>query len=196
MGHDRGHAPGERSGPTALSQCTPGHQVVGRVLHRGAMVLDFSPGDRVGMAWLAGTCGDCRYCRAGRENLCPGSRYTGWDLHGGYARYTVADARFVYRLPEGPPDEELAPLLCAGIIGYRALERAELPPGGRLGIYGFGASAHLTAQLALGRGATVRPDTGRGGPAAGVGAGRGLRGRRVRVPAGAAGRGRPLRTGR
>ncbi|MFJ5117457.1 zinc-binding alcohol dehydrogenase family protein [Kitasatospora sp. NPDC088548] len=136
-------------------RCTPGHEVVGRVLHRGHEVRDFSPGDRVGAAWLAGTCGVCRYCRAGRENLCPDSRYTGWDIHGGYARYAVVDARFAYRLPEGPPDEELAPLLCAGIIGYRALERAELPAGGRLGIYGFGASAHLTAQLALGRGATV-----------------------------------------
>ncbi|MEU9126918.1 zinc-dependent alcohol dehydrogenase family protein [Kitasatospora sp. NPDC048540] len=136
-------------------RCTPGHEVVGRVLHCGPEVHGFSPGDRVGVAWLAGTCGGCLYCRAGRENLCPESRYTGWDVHGGYAGYTVADARFVYGLPEGPPDEELAPLLCAGIIGYRALERAELPPGGRLGIYGFGASAHLTAQLALGRGATV-----------------------------------------
>ncbi|MFE2914829.1 zinc-dependent alcohol dehydrogenase family protein [Kitasatospora indigofera] len=135
--------------------CTPGHQVVGRVVRRGPGVQGFSPGDRVGVAWLAGTCGRCRYCLAGRENLCPASRYTGWDLHGGYAGYTVADARFAYRLPEGPPDEELAPLLCAGIIGYRALERAGLPPGGRLGIYGFGASAHLTTQLALARGATV-----------------------------------------
>ncbi|MEV4612464.1 zinc-dependent alcohol dehydrogenase family protein [Kitasatospora sp. NPDC049258] len=138
-----------------VARRTPGHQIVGRVLRRGAEVREYAPGDRVGVAWLAGTCGRCRYCRAGRENLCPDSRYTGWDLHGGYARYTVADARFAYRLPEGPPDEELAPLLCAGIIGYRALERAELPAGGRLGIYGYGASAHLTAQLALARGATV-----------------------------------------
>lgn len=136
-------------------RCTPGHEVVGRVVRRGPGVQGFSPGDRVGVPWLAGTCGECGYCRAGRENLCPKSRYTGWDVHGGYARYTVADARFAYHLPEGPPDEDLAPLLCAGIIGYRALERAELPPGGRLGIYGFGASAHLTAQLALARGATV-----------------------------------------
>ncbi|MFJ1704992.1 zinc-dependent alcohol dehydrogenase family protein [Kitasatospora sp. NPDC088346] len=135
--------------------CTPGHQIVGRVLHLGAEVQGYAHGDRVGVAWLAGTCGSCRYCRAGRENLCPLSRYTGWDVPGGYARYAVADARYAYRLPEEPPDVELAPLLCAGIIGYRALERAELPPGGRLGIYGFGASAHLTAQLALARGATV-----------------------------------------
>ncbi|MFI9271328.1 zinc-dependent alcohol dehydrogenase family protein [Kitasatospora sp. NPDC052896] len=135
--------------------CTPGHEVVGRVLDTGSEVRDFTPGDRVGAAWLAGTCGVCGYCRTGRENLCPSSRYTGWDLHGGYARHLLADARYAYRLPEGPPDEELAPLLCAGIIGYRALQRAQLPPGGRLGVYGFGASAHLTAQLALARGATV-----------------------------------------
>lgn len=118
-------------------------------------VEEFAVGDRVGVAWLAGTCGECRYCRTGRENLCPRSRYTGWDRHGGYARHTVVDGRFAYRLPEGPSDEELAPLLCAGIIGYRALQRAQLPPGGRLGIYGFGASARLTAQLALSRGAVV-----------------------------------------
>ncbi|MGA5130038.1 zinc-binding alcohol dehydrogenase family protein [Streptomyces olivoreticuli] len=136
-------------------RCTPGHEVVGRVLSTGPEAEGFSEGDRVGAAWLAGTCGTCRYCRAGRENLCPNSRYTGWDIHGGYAQHAVIDARYAYHLPDGPPDEELAPLLCAGIIGYRALGRAALPPGGRLGIYGFGASAHLTAQLAIGRGATV-----------------------------------------
>ncbi|WP_246430654.1 zinc-binding alcohol dehydrogenase family protein [Streptomyces rectiverticillatus] len=138
-----------------VPRCTPGHEIVGRVLSTGPGAEGFAPGDRVGAAWLAGTCGTCRYCRAGRENLCPYSRYTGWDVHGGYARHAVVDARYAYHLPEGPPDEELAPLLCAGIIGYRALERAALPPGGRLGVYGFGASAHLTAQLALARGATV-----------------------------------------
>ncbi|MCX4744745.1 zinc-dependent alcohol dehydrogenase family protein [Kitasatospora sp. NBC_01287] len=135
--------------------CTPGHEVVGRVLRTGDGPADFTAGDRVGVAWLASTCGSCRYCRAGHENLCPASRYTGWDRHGGYAGLLLADARFSYHLPEGPPAEELAPLLCAGIIGYRALQRAELPQGGRLGIYGFGASAHLTTQLALTRGATV-----------------------------------------
>ncbi|MET8543534.1 zinc-dependent alcohol dehydrogenase family protein [Kitasatospora sp. NPDC004799] len=136
-------------------RCSPGHEVVGRVRAAGPAVTEFALGDRVGVAWLAGTCGDCGYCRAGRENLCPHSRYTGWDRHGGYARHLTADARFAYPLPEGPPAEELAPLLCAGIIGYRALERAELPEGGLLGIYGFGASAHLTAQIALARGARV-----------------------------------------
>ncbi|MEV5379121.1 zinc-binding alcohol dehydrogenase family protein [Streptomyces nondiastaticus] len=138
-----------------VPHCTPGHEVVGRVLATGPGAGGFARGDRVGIAWLAGTCGTCRYCTAGRENLCPHSRYTGWDTHGGYARHAVVDARYAYHLPEGLPDEELAPLLCAGIIGYRALERAELPPGGRLGVYGFGASAHLTAQLAMARGATV-----------------------------------------
>ncbi|MFD7447053.1 zinc-dependent alcohol dehydrogenase family protein [Streptomyces sp. NPDC059909] len=136
-------------------QCTPGHEVVGEVVAAGPAVEDFGVGDRAGAAWLAGTCGLCRYCRTGRENLCPGSRYTGWDIHGGFADHMLVDARFAYRLPEGWSDEDAAPLLCAGIIGYRALERAGLPPGGRLGIYGFGASAHLTAQLAIARGADV-----------------------------------------
>jgi propanol-preferring alcohol dehydrogenase len=141
--------------PPRRANCTPGHQVVGRVVAAGSAVRDFTEGERVGAAWLAGTCGDCRYCRTGRENLCPHSRYTGWDIDGGYADFTLVDSRYVYRLPEGWTDEEAAPLLCAGIIGYRALQRAELPAGGRLGIYGFGASAHLTAQLAIARGATV-----------------------------------------
>ncbi|GAA3370192.1 zinc-binding alcohol dehydrogenase family protein [Streptomyces sannanensis] len=141
--------------PPRRPRCTPGHEIVGRVLAAGGAVEDFAPGDRVGAAWLAGTCGECRYCRTGRENLCPRSRYTGWDIDGGYATHTLVDARYVYRLPAGWSDEEAAPLLCAGIIGYRALQRCDLPPGGRLGIYGFGASAHLTAQLALARGATV-----------------------------------------
>ncbi|MGW3622548.1 zinc-dependent alcohol dehydrogenase family protein [Streptomyces sp. NPDC000880] len=137
------------------AQCTPGHEVVGHVVAAGAAVEGVRVGDRVGAAWLAGTCGECRYCCSGRENLCPRSRYTGWDIHGGYAGHTVVDARYVYGLPQGWTDEEAAPLLCAGIIGYRALLRADVPVSGRLGIYGFGASAHLTAQLALARGATV-----------------------------------------
>nr|WP_265804900.1 zinc-dependent alcohol dehydrogenase family protein [Wenjunlia tyrosinilytica] len=134
---------------------TPGHEVVGTVVLTGSEVREFTVGDRVGVAWLAGTCGRCRYCLSGRENLCPDSTYTGWDIDGGYAGHTVADARYAYHLPKDLPEEELAPLLCAGIIGYRALERSRLPPGGRLGIYGYGASAHLTAQLAVARGATV-----------------------------------------
>ena len=135
--------------------CTPGHETVGRIVDLGHQVAGFAHGQRVGIAWLAGTCGVCEYCERGAENLCPRSRYTGWDLDGGYAPYAVVDASYAYRLPESAPAEELAPLLCAGIIGYRALKLAELPAGGRLGIYGFGASAHLTAQLAIHRGATV-----------------------------------------
>ena len=107
------------------------------------------------MAWLRHTDGTCRYCRRGDENLCPASRYTGWDADGGYAQYAVAPAAYVYRLPEGPSDADLAPLLCAGIIGYRALQAAAVPDGGRLGVYGFGGSAHLAAQVAIHRGATV-----------------------------------------
>jgi propanol-preferring alcohol dehydrogenase len=125
---------------------SPGHQVVGRVE---------GTGERVGVAWLRSTCGTCRYCLRGMENLCPRSAYTGWDADGGYAEYVVAPADYVYPLPGDRPAVELAPLLCAGIIGYRALSRCELPPGGRLGIYGFGASAHLTAQAAIAQGAVV-----------------------------------------
>lgn len=130
----------------------PGHEVVGEV---EVAAGDFAVGDRVGIAWLRWTCGSCSYCRKGAENLCPASRYTGWDEDGGYAEYATVPAAYAYRLPDGYSDAELAPLLCAGIIGYRALMRAALPIGGRLGIYGFGASAHLSAQVALAQGATV-----------------------------------------
>jgi propanol-preferring alcohol dehydrogenase len=141
--------------PVHRPSVTPGHEVVGEVVALGPDVDGFAVGDRVGIAWLRGTCGECRYCLAGNENLCPQSVYTGWDADGGYAEYAVAPADYVLRLPDGYSDEELAPLLCAGIIGYRALRRAELPTHGRLGIYGFGASAHLAAQVALAQGATV-----------------------------------------
>jgi propanol-preferring alcohol dehydrogenase len=135
---------------------TPGHEVVGEVVEVGAEAGDgFSVGDRVGIAWLRHTCGSCRYCRRGDENLCPQSRYTGWDDDGGYAEFTTVPAAFAHHLPVGYSDSELAPLLCAGIIGYRSLQLADLPPGGRLGIYGFGGSAHITAQVALARGAEV-----------------------------------------
>jgi alcohol dehydrogenase, propanol-preferring len=137
---------------------TPGHQVVGVVAGRGAAVTGFGVGDRVGVAWLRWTDGTCGYCARGSENLCPGSRYTGWDADGGYAPYMTVPAAFAYRLPGGRHDlgdVSCAPLLCAGIIGYRALRRAALPRGGRLGLYGFGGSAHLCAQLALAEGATV-----------------------------------------
>jgi propanol-preferring alcohol dehydrogenase len=141
--------------PVHRPSVVPGHEIVGHVLELGEGVTGFRPGDRVGIAWLRETCGQCRYCRSGAENLCLMSRYTGWDADGGYADCTTVRADFAYTLPEGYSDAELAPLLCAGIIGYRALRRAALPPGGRLGIYGFGASAHLTAQVALAEGARV-----------------------------------------
>jgi len=134
---------------------TPGHEIVATVVGLGADVTGHSVGDRVGVAWLRTTCGTCPYCLRGAENLCPNSRYTGWDDDGGYAEYCTVPADFAYRLPTGYDDAELAPLLCAGIIGYRALQRVALPGGGRLGIYGFGGSAHLTAQIALAQGATV-----------------------------------------
>jgi propanol-preferring alcohol dehydrogenase len=134
---------------------TPGHQAVGEVVSAGEDVRDLAPGDRVGIAWLRRTCGACHWCRRGAENLCPTPSFTGWDADGGFAELAVAPAAFTYRLPADVPAESLAPLLCAGIIGYRALRRAALPPGGRLGLYGFGSSAHLTAQLALAQGAEV-----------------------------------------
>jgi len=141
--------------PPKAPDVTPGHEVVGEVVATGPGVSRFGVGDRVGAAWLAGTDGSCRYCRSGRENLCPNSIYTGWDIHGGYAEYLVAADAYVYELPKGFSDAELAPLLCAGIIGYRALKLADLPAGGRLGIWGFGGSAHLVAQVAIAQGAAV-----------------------------------------
>ncbi|MDH2426864.1 zinc-binding alcohol dehydrogenase family protein [Sphaerisporangium sp. TRM90804] len=133
----------------------PGHEIVGRVVAHGPGEGRLAIGTRVGVPWLRWTCGECRYCVRGAENLCPNSRYTGWDADGGYAEYTTAMEDYVYELPDDVPAERLAPLLCAGIIGYRALSRAELPSGGRLGIYGYGASAHLVAQVAVEQGATV-----------------------------------------
>jgi alcohol dehydrogenase, propanol-preferring len=133
----------------------PGHEVVGEVVATAPDASGFAIGERVGVAWLRHTCGTCAFCVRGAENLCPRSVYTGWDADGGYAEYLTVPAPYAYRLPVDYSDERAAPLLCAGIIGYRALCRADLPPGGRLGIYGFGASAHLTAQLAVARGARV-----------------------------------------
>jgi propanol-preferring alcohol dehydrogenase len=142
--------------PVHRERVTPGHEVVGDVVEVGGQAGDgFAVGDRVGIAWLRHTCGVCKYCRRGSENLCPKSRYTGWDADGGYAEFATVPAAFAHHLPSGYSDSELAPLLCAGIIGYRSLLRAELPPGGRLGIYGFGGSAHITAQVALAQGAEV-----------------------------------------
>jgi propanol-preferring alcohol dehydrogenase len=141
--------------PVRRPGVTPGHEVVGVVAGIGAGVSGWAVGDRVGVAWLRRTDGTCRYCVRGAENLCPASEYTGWDADGGYAEYTTVPAAFAYRLPGDVDDVALAPLLCAGIIGYRALLRTSLPPGGRLGLYGFGGSAHLCAQVALAQGATV-----------------------------------------
>ncbi len=141
--------------PVHRPHVVPGHEVVGEVVTVRDDGAGFAPGDRVGIAWLRGTDGTCAYCRRDAENLCPASVYTGWDDDGGYAEYATVPAAYALALPSGYDDVELAPLLCAGIIGYRALLRAELPPGGRLGVYGFGASAHLAAQVALAQGATV-----------------------------------------
>jgi propanol-preferring alcohol dehydrogenase len=140
--------------PVHLAGVTPGHEVVGDVVAAGPDTR-FLVGERVGVAWLRGTCGRCRFCRRGAENLCPLSVYTGWDAHGGYAEFALAVDAYAYALPEVIDDVRAAPLLCAGIIGYRSLRRAELPPGGRLGIWGFGGSAHLAAQIAIAEGAEV-----------------------------------------
>jgi propanol-preferring alcohol dehydrogenase len=141
--------------PPRRPQVVPGHEVVGTVEAMGEGCTRFRLGDRVGIAWLRGTCGTCRFCARGDENLCLTPRFTGWDEDGGYAEYALVDEAFAYAIPDRFDDEEAAPLLCAGIIGYRALRRSQLPPDGRLGIYGFGASAHLAAQVALYEGATV-----------------------------------------
>jgi alcohol dehydrogenase, propanol-preferring len=141
--------------PPRRPAVTPGHEVVGIVDAVGERASRFPVGERIGVAWLGRTDGTCRYCRRGDENLCTGSLFTGWDVDGGYADACLVDERFAYRLPDTLDDEQAAPLLCAGIIGYRALRCAGVPPGGRLGIYGFGGSAHLTAQVALAQGMRV-----------------------------------------
>ena len=141
--------------PLRKTPVVPGHEVVGRVAAVGRAAQGFAIGDRAGIAWLRSTCGTCTWCHRGAENLCTRSQYNGWDHDGGYAEYVVAPAAYAYRVPEGIDDLQMAPLLCAGIIGYRSLRRAAVPPGGSLGIYGFGASAHLTIQVALAQGAAV-----------------------------------------
>jgi propanol-preferring alcohol dehydrogenase len=141
--------------PPRRAQVTPGHEVVGRVDALGPNANRFALGDRIGIPWLARTDQTCRYYRRGAENLCAHPTFTGWDADGGYADGCLVDERFAYRLPAALSDEQAAPLLCAGIIGYRALQAAAVPIGGRLGIYGFGGSAHLTAQIALHMGLRV-----------------------------------------
>ena len=131
----------------------PGHQIVGTVVEVGDRVERFAPGDRVGVPWLGHTDGTCRYCLTGRENLCDDARFTGYQIDGGYAEYTVADHRFCFRIPEEYPDLQAAPLLCAGLIGYRALRMAG--DAERLGLYGFGAAAHIISQVATHQGRKV-----------------------------------------
>jgi propanol-preferring alcohol dehydrogenase len=136
---------GELSG--AAIPIVPGHEIVGRVERCGDRVTAFAPGARVGIPWLGWSCGECEFCRSGRENLCPRARYTGYQINGGYAEYTVADARFCFPLPAAYDDAHAAPLLCAGLIGYRAYRMAG--SGTRLGVYGFGAAAHVITQVAV-----------------------------------------------
>lgn len=131
----------------------PGHQIVGSVVAAGPGGGRFQSGARVGVPWLGSTCGECHYCRSGRENLCDAPRFTGYQIDGGFAEYTVADSRFCFPVPAGYPDLQAAPLLCAGLIGYRSLVMAG--EGARLGIYGFGAAAHLVTQVARFQGRTV-----------------------------------------
>ncbi|UCF77720.1 MAG: zinc-dependent alcohol dehydrogenase family protein [Candidatus Eiseniibacteriota bacterium] len=141
--------------PLHKSPVIPGHQIVGVVEKRGARVESLGLGERVGVAWLHWTCGKCRYCLRGDENLCENARFTGWDADGGYAEFAVVPAHFSYPLPEGLSAVEVAPLLCAGIVGFRALKLSEVLPGETLAMYGFGASAHVNIQIALGRGCRV-----------------------------------------
>ena len=131
----------------------PGHQIVGHVVRCGERADRFAEGDRVGVPWLGWTCGECTYCTSGRENLCERARFTGYDIDGGYAELTVADERFCFPVPDGYPDLQAAPLLCGGLIGYRALRMTG--DAERLGLYGFGASAHIVTQVALGQGRRV-----------------------------------------
>ena len=126
----------------------PGHQVIGRVDARGDAAGRFRLGERVGIAWLRRACGSCRFCARGDENLCLTPQFTGWDADGGYAEFAVVPEDFAYALPEALVPHEAAPLLCAGIIGYRAWKSAAVPPGGRIGLWGFGGSAHITIQVA------------------------------------------------
>ena len=139
----------------------PGHEVVGRVVTAGPLATRFQVGDRVGIPWLGGTCGHCAYCASGRENLCDAPVFTGYDRNGGFAQYVAADDRFCFALPERYDDVHAAPLLCAGLIGYRAYRLSGVSGGMRLGLYGFGAAAHIICQVAVAQGqqvyAFVRP---------------------------------------
>ncbi len=139
--------------PGAKRPIVPGHEIVGIVEAAGADATRFAPGDRIGVPWLAGTCGECEYCRSDRENLCDAPLFTGYTVDGGYATHTLADERYCFPIPDGYSDAEAAPLLCAGLIGYRSLKKAG--DGERLGIYGFGAAAHIVTQVARWQGRRV-----------------------------------------
>ncbi|MCH8821925.1 MAG: zinc-dependent alcohol dehydrogenase family protein [Planctomycetes bacterium] len=143
--------------PVRKSPIIPGHQIVGKVVEHGQGVSEPKIDERVGVAWLNSTCGDCGYCQTSRENLCDNAEFTGWTKDGGFAEYVVAPAEFVYKLPSKLTDQQVAPLLCAGIIGYRCLRQCEIRDwqGARLGIYGFGAAGHIAIQIAKARGADV-----------------------------------------
>lgn len=141
--------------PVHLQNVTPGHEIVGKVVDLGPETRRFQIGDRIGVPWFRQACGVCKFCRSGHENLCPHSIYTGWDHDGGYAEYVTVPEGFAYNIPTKFKSLEAAPLLCAGIIGYRAYLRANVPQGGRLGLYGFGGSAHITAQIAIAQGIEV-----------------------------------------
>ena len=133
--------------PDPVIPIVPGHEIVGIVEQKGSQVADLAEGDRVGIPWLGYSDGTCEYCRSGQENLCPRARFTGYHLDGGYAEYAIADARYAFKIPEGYADAEAAPLLCAGLIGYRSYRMSG--KGRRLGLYGFGAAAHIIAQVAV-----------------------------------------------
>lgn len=141
--------------PPAKRPVVPGHQVVGVVDQLGPGCQRLHVGDRIGVAWLRHTCGECAFCTSGKENLCERARFTGYHADGGFAEYAVVPEAFAYEIPEVFDDVTATPLLCAGIIGYRALQRADLPMGGRLALYGFGSSAHVVLQIALARGSRV-----------------------------------------
>ena len=150
--------------PDPLIPVIPGHEIVGRVVAAGASVNGLGVGTRVGVPWLAHTCGTCEFCSTGRENLCPAARFTGYLVNGGYAEYVVADARYCFRIPDGYDDLHAAPLLCAGLIGYRAYRMAG--SGRHLGLYGFGAAAHLLTQVAVNQSRQVFAFTAPGDDAA------------------------------
>jgi propanol-preferring alcohol dehydrogenase len=141
--------------PTKILPIIPGHQIIGVVDKVGTGCKRFTVGTRIGIAWLRWTCGQCEFCKTGKENLCPESKYTGYNNHGGYAEYAVVNENYAYEIPKIFSDEEAVPLLCAGIVGYRALQRSLLPNGGTLAIFGFGSSAHMIIQVVLHRSCRV-----------------------------------------